>query len=145
MNDMDAVIGREVIRSYSGRRDTMDGPELTGISTSTWVYAPLIVELTGAMWLSVSPGECAVLDALPSEVYPELFEFSDDDESVPYGRRIVDVVTPQDQEPEVMILLTGGYFLTHYFLPGGSRYSFKKAEPHMEVTSVVTRASYRWP
>lgn len=121
----------------------MPGPEFTGISSSTWVYAPLIVELANGTYLSCSPGDNVLLAAKPETGRAE--QFRDERGRTPYKRRIADILVPAGGEPEVLVLMGEGFVLSHYYLPGGSHYWFEQADvselDEMYTSSITGRTA----
>ena len=116
--------GRRVIAVYSGARRSISGPEFKGISTDTWVYAHLLLKLDDGRYLSLEPGACELLAEAPPELHDERLVAEEGETAI--GRTVEDIVVAADDEPDVAVLLSGGYKISHYYLPGGSHYSFDR-------------------
>lgn len=123
MSKLDAIIGDEVAVTYSGKWRRSRGPELPGICATKWVYAPLLVSLKTGRVLQLQPSETLILPRLPLIKHVE--RLATDSDELASGRRIVDVLSPADGEPEVSALLSGALLLRHYYLPGGSHYTLE--------------------
>jgi len=95
------------------------------------VYAPLILQLRSRRLLSIEPGNSAVIVKLPADARDETLESSAG--ATPVGRTIVDVLT-DEKDPEVLVVLSGGHALRHYYLPDGSHYAFDAVDEIGEET-----------
>ena len=136
------VVGKTITAVHRGPWETRPGVDMPGVAGPMWDYCALFLTLDDSTVLQLSPGDVGVQAHLPPRA--QTLDFAEDFDTDCIGSTVVDILTFEDKEPTVFVLLNDGRYLDHSYEPGGSSISLGSfsdwSESELEVSfrSLIT-------